>query len=116
MSKEELLELKYAKEKELAKIEKQLDEIFEKEFKEVEDYMGKYYRLNNSNCYFHVTGYNHDTKDLVGYEICFLVDSLDLYEAEYNIVENEKYEEISKEELENSIRIHIDMLVKQFME
>lgn len=115
MNREELLQLECEKLKELADIQKQLDELYQKEIREAEDYIGKYYRLNNSNSYIHVTGYNHNTKELMGYEIHFSVDSLDLYEAEYNIDENEKYDEISKEELEKDIREHIERLVKRFM-
>lgn len=115
MSREELLQLECEKLKELADIQKQLDELYQKEFREVEDYVGKYYRINNSNSYLHVTGYNHNTKELVGYEICFMIDSLDLFEAEYEIAENDRYDEISKEELEKDIREHMERLVKRFM-
>ena len=75
MNKEELLNLKYIKQKELDDIEKQLDEIYEKEFLEAEDYIDKYYRLNNSNIYFYVKGYNSSNGELYGDEIVFMPET-----------------------------------------
>ena len=114
MDRKELLQLESEKLKELADIQEQLDELYQKEIRETEDYIGKYYRLNNSNCYIHVTNYNHNKKELMGYEICFSIDSLDLYETEYNINEIERYDEVSKEELKKDIREHMEQLVKRF--
>ena len=76
MNKEELLNLKYIKQKELDDIEKQLDEIYEKEFLEAEDYIDKYYRLNNSNIYFYVKGYNSSNGELYGDCISVKIEDL----------------------------------------
>lgn len=115
MTKEELLELKYSKQKEIDEIDKQLDEIYNREFAEAENYIEKYYRLNDSNIYFHVNGYNQNKGELYGTEICFMQESLDIYHEECKSVDQEKYTEISKEETEKAIRDHIEFLVEEFM-
>lgn len=115
MNKEELLKFKSIKQKEIDEIDKQLDEIYDKEFAEVENYIEKYYRLNNSNIYFHVNGYNPNKGELYGTEICFMQESLDTYHNECKRIDEEKYTEVSKEEMEKAIRGHIEFLVEEFM-
>lgn len=115
MTKEELLELKCSKQKEIDEIDKQLDEIYDREFAEAENYIEKYYRLNNSNIYFHVNGYNPNKGELYGTEICFMQESLDTYHEECKSIDKEKYTEVSKEEMEKAIREHIEFLVEEFM-
>ena len=115
MSKEELLELKYAKQKELEEIEKQLDEIYDKEFLEADNYVGKFYNLNNSNIYFHVTGYNPNRGHLYGTEIIFTPESLDAYHEECKEIDKEKYTEISQENMKKIIKDQFDYLVEEFM-
>lgn len=115
MNKEELLKLKNIKQKELEEIDKQLDEIYDREFAEAEDYIEKYYRLNDSNIYFHVNGYNPNKGELYGTEICFMQESLDTYHEECRSINKEKFTEVSKEDMEKAIREHIEFLVEEFM-
>ena len=115
MSKEELLELKYAKEKELADIEKQLDEIYDAEFQKADNYVGKFYNVSNSNVYFHVTGYNPNRGHLYGTEIIFTPESLDTYHEECKEISKEKYKEVSKEDMEKIIKEQLEYLTEEFM-
>lgn len=115
MSKEELLELKHVKQKELDEIEKQLDDIYDKEFLEADNYVGKFYNLNNSNIYFHVTGYNPNQGQLYGTEIILSPEGLDTYHEECKEINKEKYKEVSEENMKEIIKTQIDYLVEEFM-
>lgn len=115
MNKEELLKLKSIKQKEIDEIDRQLGEIYDKEFAESEEFVGKFYNLNNSNIYFHVNGYNPNKGELYGTEICFMQELLETYHEECHSIDKEKYTEVSKEEMEKAIREHIEFLVEEFM-
>ena len=115
MTKEELLELKYSKEKELAEIEKQLDEIYDEEFRKADDHIGKFYNVGNSNVYFHVTGYNPNRGHLYGTEIIFTPESLDTYHEECKEISKENYKEVSKEEMGKIIKRQLEYLAEEFM-
>lgn len=114
MNKEELLELKNIKQKELDEIEKQLNEVNNQEFIKVEDYMGKFYNIDNSNSYFHVRGYNPNNGELFGTEVIFLPDSLEIYQ-ETKTIDEGKYTEVSEEQMKKCIKKQIEQLIKKFM-
>lgn len=115
MNKEVLLNSKYEKQKEIEEIDKQLEQIYDEEFRTSENYIGKFYNLNNSNIYFHVTGYNSNRGELFGTEICFSFESLDIYHKEYKMIDKEKYTEVTKEKMKVIIKNQIDYLVEDFM-
>lgn len=115
MTKRELLDLKYSKEQELAEIEKQLDEIYDEEFRKADDHIGKFYNVGNSNVYFHVTGYNSNRGHLYGTEIIFTPESLDTYHEECKEISKETYKEVSKEDMEKIIKEQLEYLVEEFM-
>ena len=115
MNKEELLKLKFEKQKEIDEIDKQLEQIYDEEFRTSEDYVGKFYNLNDSNIYFHVTGYNPNRGELFGTEICFTPESLDTYHEECKMIDKEKYTEVTEEKMKEIIKNQIDYLVEEFM-
>lgn len=115
MNKEELLKLRTEKQEELNKIDKKLDEIYNEEFIKSKNYIGKFYNINNSNIYFHVTGFNPNKGVLFGSEIYFSPQDLSVTEEQIQEINNNNYTEISKDNMEKYIREQIEYLVNNFM-
>lgn len=115
MNKEELIKLRTEKQEELNKINEKLDEIYNEEFIKSKDHIGKFYNINNSNIYFHVTGFSPNRGVLFGSEICFTPQDLSVTDEQVQGINSNDYTEISKVDMEKYIREQIEYLVNNFM-
>lgn len=116
MNKNELLKLREEKLQEIEEIDKELSYIRDKEFKEVSNYMDKFYNLGNSNVYFHVNGYDPDAETLLGSYIFFTPQSMEICDKPIADKNECEYIEVSKEEMEKKIREQMEYLAKKFIQ